>query len=76
LSTGGGNPNAAIGKEKIPLLAVAIIGAREDAVRYLIANGADVNAKVYLGASLLDLAESMGNDAITELLEAAAGTRT
>jgi tetratricopeptide (TPR) repeat protein len=72
----GGNPNAVIGKEKIPILAVAVLGERVQTVRYLIENGADASASVYGGVSLLDLAESVGNEAVTEVLRNASELRT
>ena len=71
----GGNPNATIGKEKLPLLAVAVLSQNKETVRYLVASGADVNAQVYGGASLLDLAEGMGFNDIAEVLKSAGGTR-
>ncbi|MFW2439748.1 MAG: ankyrin repeat domain-containing protein, partial [Arenicellales bacterium] len=71
----GGNPNTTVGKEKLPLLAVAVLSQNKDAVRYLVTSGADVNAQVSEGASLLDLAEGMGFGDIAEVLKNAGGTR-
>ncbi len=71
----GGNPNATVGAEKLPLLAVAVLSKSKETVRYLVSSGADVNSQAYGGATPLELAESMGYHEIAEELRKAAGTR-
>lgn len=70
----GGDPNAAIGREKLPLLAVAVLSGSEKSVTYLVARGADVNAQVG-GVSIVELAESMGYPKIVEALKNRSGAR-
>jgi Fe2+ transport system protein FeoA len=71
----GANPNATIKKKKIPLLAVAVIIESKELVGYLIASGADVNAQVSEGVSLLDFANGMGYTDVAEVLRTAGGQR-
>lgn len=71
----GGNPAATIGKEKIPLLAIAVLSNSKESVKCLLDSGADVDAPVYGGASMLELAEGMGYGEVAELLRNAGGKR-
>ena len=69
----GGDPNAIIGRQKIPLLAIAVISRSKESVKYLIANGADANAKVREDVSILDLAVGLGYSEIVEVLNNTSG---
>lgn len=71
----GADPAARIGKQKIPLLALAVLSNDLAAVELLLKNGADADAPVYGGATLAGMAEGMGYSDIAELLKNAAGKR-